>query len=88
MLQGMDGTVRRFGAAKIGVEVLLGLLALGFDSSELLAQVTVVVAALLGFGFPLVSAMCDFGKLTHRVRSLISRQGDRAWEGGKMAMLG
>src|SRR4029077_7529118 len=62
-------------------DVLLGLIALGLDSGELLAQVTVVVAALLGFGFPLVSAMCDFGQLTHRVRSFTSPRGARAWGG-------
>jgi len=41
----------------------------------------VVIAALLGFGFPLVAAVFDLGKLTHRLRSLTSPHGDRAWEG-------
>jgi len=64
-------------------EVLRGLIALGFDAGELLAQGTVVVAALLGFGLPLVAAMFDFGKLAPRVRSLPSPHGDRVWgEGG------
>ena len=40
-------------------EVLLGLITLGFDAGELLAQVTVVIATLLGFGFPLVAAVFD-----------------------------
>jgi hypothetical protein len=62
-------------------EVLLGLITLGFDAGELLAQVTVVLAALLGFGFPLVAAVFDLGKLTHRLRSLTSPHGDRAWQG-------
>jgi cytochrome c biogenesis protein CcdA len=64
-------------------EVLLGLIALGCDAGKLLAQVTVVVAALLGFGLPLVAAMFDFGKLAHRARSLPRPHGDSAWgEGG------
>jgi hypothetical protein len=62
-------------------EVLLGLIPLGFDAGELLAQVPVVIAALLGFGFPLVAAVFDLGKLTHRLRALTSPHGDRAWEG-------
>ena len=64
-------------------EVLLGLIALGFDAGELLAPVTVVVAALLGLGWPLVAARCACGKLTHRVRALLSPHGDRAWGGGE-----
>ena len=59
-------------------EVLLDLIALCFDPRELLTQVTVVVAALLGLGFPLGTAVCDFAKLTHRLRSLTSLQDDRA----------
>jgi hypothetical protein len=62
-------------------EVLLGLITLGFDAGELLAQGTVGIAALRGFGLPLVAAVCDLGKLTHRLRSLTSPHGDRAWEG-------
>ena len=48
-------------------EVLLGLIMLGFDAGELLAQVTVVIAALLGFGLPLVAAVFELRKLTHRL---------------------
>ena len=62
-------------------EGLLGLISLGFDAGELLAQVTVLIAALLGFVFPLVSTVFDFGELTHRLRSLTSPHGDRRWEG-------
>jgi hypothetical protein len=60
-----------------GFAGLLGLVALGFNSRELFAQVAVGVAALLGFGFPLVAAVFDFGKLTHTLRSLPSPPGDR-----------
>jgi len=68
-------------------ELLPGLSALGFETGELLAQVSIVIAALLGFGFPLVAAVCDFGKLTHRVCSLTSPHGDRAWGEVEMAMI-
>ena len=69
-------------------EVLLGLITLGFDAGELLAQVPVVIAALRGVGFPLVAAVCALGKLTHRRRSLTSPHGDRAWEGeGELDMI-
>jgi len=75
-------SARKLAQAAVGrFEVLLGLITLGFDTGELLAQVTVVIAALLGFGFPLVAAVCELGKLTHRLRSLTSPHGDRAWEG-------
>ena len=65
-------------------EGLLGPVALSFDPRELFAQVAVVAAALLGFGCPLVSAMFDFGKLTHGLCSLTSPHGDRRWGGGEV----
>jgi hypothetical protein len=40
-------------------EGLLGLIALGFDTNELLAQVTIMVAALRGFLFPLGPTVCS-----------------------------
>ncbi len=46
-------------------EGLFGLVSLGFDSCELFAQVTILVAALFGFVFPLISTVFDFGELTH-----------------------
>jgi hypothetical protein len=62
-------------------EGLLGLSTLGFDAGELLAQGTVVIAALRGFGLPLVAAVLHLGKLTHRLRALTSPHGASAWEG-------
>src|SRR4029453_3681409 len=54
-------------------EGLLGLVALGLDSCELFAQVTILVATLFGFVFPLFSTVFDFGELTHhRARSSVS----------------
>ena len=49
-----------------------GLIALGFDPCKLLAQVAIGSATLLGFAFPLLAAVVDFGKLTHRLHSLTS----------------
>jgi hypothetical protein len=40
-----------------------------------------LIAALLGFRFPLVTAVFDFVKLTHRLHSLTSSQGGSAWGG-------
>ena len=78
---GLSGA-RKLAQAALGrFEGLLGLITLGFDAGELLAQVTVVIAALLGFGFPLVTAVFHLGKLTHRLRSLTSPHGASAWEG-------
>jgi hypothetical protein len=34
-------------------------------------------------GWPLVAARCACGKLTHRVRALLSPHGDRAWGVGE-----
>jgi len=76
--------------AKAGLdlfELLLGLSALGFETGELLAQVSIVIAALRGFGLPLVAAVFDFGKLTQRVCSLTSPRGDRAWGEVERAMI-
>lgn len=42
-----------------------GSVALGFEASQLLALVAVLVASVLGFALPLVSAAFDFGKLAH-----------------------
>ena len=50
-------------------------------AGERLAQGTVGIAALLGFGFPVVAAGFALGKLPHRLRALTSPHGDRAWEG-------
>ena len=57
-------------------EGLLGLITLGFDAGELLAQVTVVIAALLGLGFPLVAAVFHLGK--SRLIVCVSRQAPMA----------
>jgi len=69
------------------LEFLLGLSALGFETGELLAQIAIGIAALRGFGFPLVAAVFDFGKWTHRVCSLTSPHGDRAWGEVEMDMI-
>ena len=54
---GLSVALRLAQAAWGRFEGLLGLITLGFDAGELLAQVTVVIAALFGFGFPLVAAV-------------------------------
>ena len=41
------------------------LIALGSDASELFALISIVVAAHLGFGFPLIATVFDFGELAH-----------------------
>ena len=46
-----------------------GLVALRSESSDLFALVAILVASLLGFVFPLMSTVFDFGELTHPVRS-------------------
>ena len=46
-----------------------GLIARGGEASDLFALGAIVVAALRGFVFPLLSTVLDFGKLTHHVRS-------------------
>ena len=52
--------------ARLGFfEGLHGLVSLRFDSRQLLAQVTILVAALFGFALPLLSTVFDFRKLTH-----------------------
>ena len=63
-------------------EGLRGLITLGCDAGEVLAQVTVVIAALLGCGFPWVAAVWHLGTLTHRRRSRTSPHGASAWGGG------
>jgi hypothetical protein len=50
-------------------EGVRGTVALGGETSELFAWVSLAVAALLGLVFPLISTVFDFGKLTHRTRS-------------------
>ena len=46
-----------------------GLVALRSEASDLFALGALVVASLLGFVFPLISTVFDFGELTHPVRS-------------------
>ena len=41
------------------------LVSLGAEARDLLALVSISLAALLGFVFPLISAVFDFGKLAH-----------------------
>ena len=59
--------------ARLGLfEVRLGLfercggaVALGADASDLFAPVSIAVTSLLGFVFPLISTVFDFGELAH-----------------------
>ena len=57
-------------------ERLGGSVALGFEASELLALVTVLVASLLGFMLPLVSAVFEFGPLAHDRLTLLDYGGE------------
>jgi hypothetical protein len=66
------------------LERLLGLVALGFDTGEFLAQVTILIATLPGFVFPLLSTVFDFAKLTHRLHALTSPDGSRPTGGGRI----
>jgi hypothetical protein len=50
------------------VEGFGGSVALGGYASDLFALVSISVTSLRGFVFPLISTVCDFGELTHRVR--------------------
>jgi hypothetical protein len=46
-----------------------GMVALSAEARDLFALVAIVVAALRGFVFPLMSTVLDFGELAHHVRS-------------------
>jgi hypothetical protein len=46
-------------------KALLSLVSLGFDTGEFLAQIAILIAALPGFVFPLLSTLFDFGELAH-----------------------
>jgi hypothetical protein len=50
-------------------EGVTGVVALSGEASDLFALVAIVVAALRGFVFPLLSTVFDFGELAHPVRS-------------------
>jgi hypothetical protein len=65
-----------------------GLSARSFAPREWLTQVPVVVAALLGLGFPLVTAGGDLAQWPPRLRALTSPQGGRAGGEGVMDMSG
>ena len=68
------------------LEGLGGSVALGFEASELLALVTVLVASLLGFALPLVSTVFDFGQLAHDRLALLGF-GVRAWAGEGLGVM-
>jgi len=46
-----------------------GSISLSGDASNLFALVSIAVASLFGFVFPLISTVFDFGELTHHTRS-------------------
>ena len=52
-------------ARLVFLEALLSLVSLDFDTGEFLAQVTILISALPGFVFPLLSTLFDFGELAH-----------------------
>ena len=63
-----------FEVTQTAVSQLEGLgssVALGLDTSELLALIAVLVASVLGFSLPLVSAVSEFGQLTHTGLALL-----------------
>ena len=46
-----------------------GAVSLGAEARELFALVSIAVTSLLGFVFPLISTVCDFGELAHQAFS-------------------
>ena len=62
---GLELTLTRLGR----FEGLGDAVALGGVTSVLCAPLSLPVTALRGFVFPLISTVCDFGELTHGVRS-------------------
>lgn len=59
------------------------LVALGSEAGKLLALVAVLIAARLGFRFPLLATVFDFGELTHDRLALMGSGG-----GGSRGHLG
>jgi hypothetical protein len=56
--------------ARLGLfERFGGAVALGADGGDLCAPVSIALAALLGFMFPLIATVFDFGKLAHHACS-------------------
>jgi len=56
----------RLSEARLGLlERCGGAVALGADASDLFALVSIAVTSLLGFVFPLISTVFDFGELAH-----------------------
>ena len=60
--------------------------ALGADASVLFALVALAVASLLGFVFPLISTVFDFGELTHDACSQVNPDGPRPWGGVEVGL--
>lgn len=59
---------------------------LGAKANDLFALVSILVTSLLGFVFPLISTVCDFGELTHAARALIYPYGLWPWGSGRVEM--
>jgi len=77
---GLELTLTRLGR----FEGFGGAVSLGGDARGLFALLALAVASLLGFVFPLISTVFDFGELTHGVRS---RQPPSLWQWSRQGLI-